>query len=205
MTALIALLVLTQSPNTDAEIFVDRGETYIRAGRSNGLEIGSALEVLDAKTRQPVGSGLVMETWESLSRVSLDSKAVAYVPLKVARVGRRLDPVAQAQPELLPVAPPPVGAQPGRPGMWLEGAVTITGAGEGRRVIIKNRSNRNWHSCDVRLPNGKHYFIGDLDEGDDEGVMLFRFDYDRTIPEPARMEGITVVCREGTGRFPISL
>ena len=215
MTALLALLVLSQSPNIDAELFLDRGETYIRAGHLNGLEVGSALEVLDAKSRQPIGSALVMEVWESLSRVSLDSKAAAYAPLKVARVSRRAEPIAQLQAEpLYPEAvdpgpaPQPVPVKPLPqigPGPWLDGLVTITGAGQGRRVIIKNRSPRDWHNCDVRLPNGKHYWIGDLDAGDDEGVMLFRFDYDRTIPEPARMEGITVVCREGTGRFPISL
>ena len=212
MTALLALLILTQSPNTDAEIFTDRGETYIRAGQLNGLEVGSALEVLDAKSRQPVGSALVMEVWESLSRVSMDSKAIAYAPLKVARVSRHPEPIAQMQADPLPlpepVAPQAVPAtppQPGKQGAWLDGQVTMTGAGKGRRVIVKNRSRRDWHNCDVRLPNGKHYYIGDLDEGDDDGVMLFRFDYDTTGPEQPRMEGITVVCREGVGRFPISL
>ncbi len=216
MTALLALLVLSQSPNTDAEIFIDRGETYLRAGQLNGLEIGSALEILDAKSHQPVGSALVMEVWGSLSRVSLDAKAQAYAALKVARVQRRPEPIARLQqPEPLPpdeapavAAPapiplPPANARP--PGAWLDGAVRITGEGAGRRVIIKNQSNRDWHNCDVRLPNGKHYWIGDLDEGDDDGVMLFRFDYDRGAPPQPRMEGITVVCREGTGRFPISL
>jgi hypothetical protein len=215
MTHLLALLVLTQSPNTDAEIFVDRGETYIRAGQINGLEVGSALDVLDAKTRQPVGAALVMEIWESLSRVSLDSKAAAYGPLKVARVQRRPEPIAQQQmpaplpPDDIAPAPLPSGPMPTRPpqqqGAWLDGQVTMTGAGSGRRVIIKNRSNRDWHNCDVRLPNGKHYWIGDLDAGDDEGVMLFRFDYERGAPIPQPTEGVAVVCREGMGRFPISL
>jgi hypothetical protein len=208
MTVLIALLVLTQSPNTDAEIFTDRGETYIRAGLANGLEMGAALEVLDAKTRQPVGAALVMETWDSLSRVSLDSKAVAYAPLKVARVTRRPEAVPQAQAVPEPaqpdpyVAPPPAAPRPVGQGAWLDGAVSVVGAGEGRRVIIKNRSNRNWHGCDVRLPDGKHYWIGDLDEGDDDGVMLFRFKFEPGVP-PIRTEGITVTCREGASRFPI--
>lgn len=210
MTVLLALLVLSQSPNTDAEIFIDRGETYIRAGTLNGLEVGAALEVLDTKSRQPVGSAVVMEVWESLSRVNLDTKAVAYTSPKVARVLRKPDPVVMAPqpagPEPMPAAPQqPTRSQPGGQGAWLDGQVTITGYGEGRRVIIKNRSTLDWHNCDVRLPNGKHYFIGDLDAGDDDGVMLFRFDHDRNAPPLPKMEGISVVCREGTGRFPISL
>ncbi len=218
MNAILALLVLSQSPNTDAEIFLDRGETYIRAGQLNGLEVGAALEVLDAKSRQPVGTAAVMEVWESLSRVSLDSKSVAYAPLKVARVGKRAEVVAlpvpqvQAQPQPQaadPLGPvPPVNSKPvpaGEKGMWLDGQVKITGVSEGRRVVIKNRSNRDWHNCDVRLPNGKHYYIGNLDEGEDDGVMLFRFEYERGVAPPPPTEGITVLCREGTGRFPISL
>lgn len=208
MTALLVLLVLSQSPNTDAEIFVDRGETYIRAGLVNGLDVGTPLEILDAKSRQPAGSALVMEVWESLSRVSLDSKAAAHAPLKVARVLRRPEAVspepapAAARPDL---APTPARPQPLGQGPGLDGHVAITGVDKARRVIIQNRSNRDWHNCDVRLPNGKHYWIGDLDEGDDEGVMLFRFDHDRNGPVQPAGEGIVVVCREGAARFPISL
>ncbi len=210
MTALLALWVLSQSPNTDAEIFVDRGETYIRAGQANGMEVGTGLEVLDAKSRQPIGSALVMEVWESLSRVSLDSKAAAYAPLKVARVGRRSEPIVEAPPAQAPApaatpAPPRTATSPHTgPGPWLDGQVTVIGAGAGRRVIIRNRANRDWHNCDVRLPSGKHYRIGDLDEGEEDGVMMFRFDYDGAVQEP-RAEGITVICREGTGHFQISL
>ena len=215
MTALIALMVLCQSPNTDAEIFVDRGETYIRAGLMNGLEVGAALEVFDAKSRQPIGSATVMEVWESLSRVNLDSKSAAHAPLKVARVMKRPEPVAQApqgqaypEPQAAPPAAAPLPMKPipqTGPGPFLDGEVTMIGAGQGRRIIVKNKSNRDWHNCDVRLPNGKHYWIGDLDAGDDDGVMLFRFDFDRTGPIPQPAEGVGIVCREGSGRYPISL
>src|SRR4051812_45988703 len=115
MTALIALL-LTQSPTLDAEVFVDRGETYLRAGSNHGLQVGNGLEILDPKTRLPVGSGVVMEVWESLARLSLDSKAAAHPTLKVVRVSK---PAADAQdfyvnpaPRPGPSAPPPPPAAP---------------------------------------------------------------------------------------------
>jgi len=214
MTALLALLVLSQSPNIDAEVFLDRGETYLRAGQANGVEIGAALQVFDAKSRAPVGTAVVMEVWESLSRVNLDSKALAYVPLKVARVGRMPEvapPPAPPPPAPVVNAPPPpepTRSQPaaaGQQGAWLDGTVRLTGDGARRRVVVLNKSNRDWHNCDVRLPNGKHYVIGDLDEGADDGVMLFRFEWDRGTPPPPQTDSITVTCREGVGRFPISL
>ncbi len=214
MTALLALLVLSQSPNIDAEVFLDRGETYLRAGQANGVEIGAALQVFDAKSRAPVGTAVVMEVWESLSRVNLDSKAIAYVPLKVARVGRQPEvaPVP-APPPAAPVVAAPLPPEPTRSqpvaatqqGAWLDGTVRITGDGARRRLLVVNKSNRDWHNCDVKLPNGKHYNIGDLDEGEDDGVMLFRFEWDRRVPPPAPTDAITVTCREGTGRFPINL
>lgn len=196
MTVLLALLVLSQSPNTDAEIFIDRGETYLRAGRDNGLAVGTSLEVVDAKSRQPVGTAVVMEVWEAMARVSLDHKAAAHAPLKVARVTRSQEPVA-AQP---PAAVPPATLPPGS----LEGRASMTGVGDMRRILIKNSSTRDWHGCDVRLANGKHYWIGDLDAGDEDGIMLFRFELDKSPPVP-KFEGVTVLCREGVGRFPISL
>lgn len=214
MTALLALMVLSQGPNTDAEIFVDRGETFIRAGSANGLAVGAGLEVLDAKKREPVGTAVVMEVWESLARVNLDSKSVAYAALKVARVKKGEVAAAAAQPEPAAKAPAPVPAPvvvrstpipvPTGPNT-LDGFVTITGADRGRRVIIKNRSNRDWHNCDVRLADGRHYWIGDLDTGDDEGVMLFRFEHDGPPPTQPLFEGVAVMCREGAGKFPISL
>ena len=76
--------------------------------------------------------------------------------------------------------------------------------GDLRRVVIYNTSNRRWHDCDIRLPNNRHYRIGDLDRGDQDGVMLFRFEYDGSPAWPA-FNGVTVVCREGVGRFPLSL
>lgn len=210
VTALIALVVLAQGPNTDAEIFVDRGETYLRAGQANGLSVGAGLEVLDAKKREPVGTAVVMEVWDSLARVSLDSKATAHGPLKVARVKKEAaaapapvaapapGPVVAAAPRAVPI-PVPTGPN------TLDGHVTINGIDKGRRVIIRNRSNRDWHNCDVRLADGRHYWIGDLDAGDDDGVMLFRFEHDGPPPLQPLFEGIAVTCREGAGKFPISL
>ena len=58
MIALLALLVLSQSPNTDAELFVDRGETYIRAGTANGLEVGSP--GLISSVPEPTGWALAL-------------------------------------------------------------------------------------------------------------------------------------------------
>jgi hypothetical protein len=62
------------------ELFEDRGSTYVRAGSAEGLQVGSALEVL------PQGSGTVMEVWAHLARVNLDPAALANPPPRQARL-----------------------------------------------------------------------------------------------------------------------
>jgi hypothetical protein len=199
MTALIALLVLSQSPTIDAEVFVDRGETYIRAGEAHGLQVGIGLEVLDAKSRASIGTAVVMEIWESLARVSLDAKATSHPTLKVVRVSKAAEPLpALAVAEPLPAPAPLPPAQPPVANALI-GHVTTNGA----RLIIYNSSNRDWHNCDVRLPNSRHYRIGDLDAYRDEGVMLFRFEHDGT--PYTQSNWVTVQCREGVSRFPLNL
>ena len=85
-----------------------------------------------------------------------------------------------------------------------QGRVTANGAGNMRRIVIYNTSSVDWHDCDVRLPNNRHYRIGDLDGGDDDGVLLFRFEYDSTPAWPAT-NAVRVICREGMSLFPVSM
>jgi hypothetical protein len=99
-----------------------------------------------------------------------------------------------------PSAPPmPVSNLPA-----LKGRVTVAGAGDLRRITVYNSSNHDWHDCDVRLPNNKHYLLGDLEEGDSEGIMFFRFEYDG-VPKMAPLNQVFVICTEGVGQFNVSL
>ena len=85
----------------------------------------------------------------------------------------------------------------------LEGEAAVSGALNLRRVHITNRSKRAWHRCDVRLPDGKRYLIAELGPGDEEGVMLTKFEDDSAQGKPWA-GGVTVTCVEGTGRFAVS-
>ena len=87
----------------DAELFVDRGETFIRAGSDQGLQRGVAIDVLAGKGGKKVGSATVMEVWPSLARVNLDEGArTDKTPVKYATLG-----AAKAQPPVAPTPPPP--------------------------------------------------------------------------------------------------
>jgi hypothetical protein len=86
----------------------------------------------------------------------------------------------------------------------LIGYATANGAGDLRRIVVYNNSPTDWHDCDVRLPNNRHFRMGDLEHGENDGVMLFRFDYDGAPPWPP-FNGVTLVCREGVGRFNLTL
>src|SRR4051812_4307355 len=76
----LAPVALAQPKANAVELFVDKGDTFARAGSEQGLKVGSALIVLgptigDTQERRRVGTATVLEVWGSLARVSLDADA----------------------------------------------------------------------------------------------------------------------------------
>src|SRR5438132_14177317 len=73
----LSLLLLLAAPALaqEIEIFVDRNETYVRAGADLGLQRGASLDVVAGKGGKKIGAATVMETWPSLARVNLDEPA----------------------------------------------------------------------------------------------------------------------------------
>ena len=212
---------LAQAPGTAqaalegrvTEVFVDRGESYVRAGTAQGLQVGSTVSILgppiaDTKERRSIGTGTVVEVWGKLARVSLDAAALAAPAPKFARVekeGKAAAPKASAGAPAAP-AEASAAAEPERGS--LRGHASVTGVGGGlglgaRRIILYNDSAANWTNCDLRLPNNKHYVLRSLEAHRDEGIMLFRFEQDGT-PRDIPIEWVNVRCNEGQGRFGFS-
>jgi serine/threonine-protein kinase len=74
-----------------AELFVDAGKTYVRAGQGDGLVVGSTLVIVGAPQadgkRTQVGTATVMEVFPKMSRVALDDAAAQAQGARFAALG----------------------------------------------------------------------------------------------------------------------
>ncbi|MBL8954346.1 MAG: hypothetical protein JNK82_26445 [Myxococcaceae bacterium] len=212
MTFTLLALALAQAP----EVFVDRGETYVRMGSAQGLQKGTTLEILSAQDNKGVGTGVVMEVWEGLARVSLDTAASSFKGARLAKT--RTSPSVSGSPSLPPnVAPPPpapgggggapptLAVNPPSPQLAqqraLHARVQISGGlVDARRFIVYNLDNFDWHNCKIRLPDGRGYDkMEELKANSDEGIMMFRFEPGMALRDASGL--VTIYCSEGAGRF----
>jgi hypothetical protein len=213
ISALLAV-ALTQAPNAEPEVFIDRGETYVRMGFAQGLTKGVTVEIVSADKKAVLGTAVVMEVWDSLARINLDSTSAAFKGLKHARL-RGAGPTGVVQP---PAPPPPPPSTPGRTpatppppppttavsGRRLNGRVTISaGALEARRVIVSNQDSFDWHGCKVILPDGRAYLLTELRSYSEDGIMMFRFEVGEALRDPQGL--VTIRCQEGEGRYAVEL
>jgi hypothetical protein len=167
-------------------LFVDRGDTFIRAGSAQGIKVGDSVPLLgdkigDTEERRVVGSAAVLEVWKTIARVNLDEKARSAEGEKFAQVG------ADTQ----------VSSS-------LRGRASAAGVAKLRRITVYNDSGVTWRNCDVRLPNNKRYVLSQLAPRSSEGIMLFRFNQDgveRDLPTTY----VDVRCSNGEARFPLAM
>ena len=215
MTFLLLAVLLTQTP----EVFVDRGETYVRMGSSQGLAKGITLDILSAEGSKPVGTAVVMEVWDGLARVSLDTAAASHKGLRLAKARAPAPSAAVAVPPTGVAPPPPPPPQPGggggglpapgtavnppqvAPQRALHARIQISGGlVDARRFIVYNLDNFDWHNCKIRLPDGRGYDkMEELRANSDEGIMMFRFEPGMALRDASGL--VTVYCAEGAGRF----
>src|SRR5262245_25444777 len=75
--ALCAVLASSAASAQEAwETFNDKGGTFIRAGSKQGLAVGSELSMYkDGADATVQGTATVMEVWDALARLNLDSAA----------------------------------------------------------------------------------------------------------------------------------
>jgi hypothetical protein len=186
MTSVLLWAALAQAPLPEPEVFVDRGETYVRMGFDQGLTKGVTLEILSADKHTVIGTAVVMEVWDGLSRVNLDTASSAYKGLRRARQRGAAAPAAAA---------------PATGGRGLKGKVQISsGAYDVRRVIVTNQDTFDWHECKVVLADGRAYRGLDLKASSDDGIMLFRLE----PGEPKDSQNLVALrCREGEARVAV--
>jgi head-tail adaptor len=171
------------------DLFVDRGDTFIRAGSAQGIKVGDSIPILGDKIgnteeRRVVGSAAVLEVWKTIARVNLDAGARGAEGEKFAQVGAE--------------------TATSKTSSSLRGRASASGVAKLRRITIYNDSGSTWRNCDVRLPNNKRYILTQLAPRSSEGIMLFRFNQDgveRDLPTTY----VDVRCSNGEARFPLAM
>src|SRR5262245_21403435 len=159
------------------ELFVDKGDTFIRAGEKQGLKVGDELWMYgDARGGEVHGKATVMQVWEALARVSVDPAATKAQAHFARPAGARV---------AVPIADGGAGLQ-GRASKSLVG-----------RISLYNESAVSWSNCLLTLPDGRQYRLPLLKALSDDGVMLARF----VAPPQPRLDSVRVKCAEGVARF----
>lgn len=217
MTLLVVSLVLVQAGNV--EVFADRDETYVRAGASQGLQVGQSLNIT-AKDGKAVGSAVTLEVWDSLARVHLDEAAQKFHGAKRVQLGKG-EPAAEAETaeattpaaQLKDEGDEPAAEddeendnKPSAPGE-LRGRASAIGIWQGKRITIENASKTDWHNCKLRLPDRRRFEMGDLAHHDSEHVMLFRFEGGDGLFSSSEkpLDSIQVKCDEGMTKLKLAL
>jgi hypothetical protein len=219
ISVLVGLCSLVAFADEPVEVFVDRNETYIRAGSASGLELGSMVTIWGdliptTKERRRAGTATVMEIWPSLARINLDDAAKSD---KAAKKFATFEPKrrggAAAQPTP-PPAPPPAAAAPPpppppaaapkpaapTPGGIIKGHARFKGAGPWMVLTLWNDEAFDWTKCQLSLPGGLIYTLNLLKAGDHESIALSNFVQqgpERDIPR----ESVTVRCLQGASKF----
>lgn len=188
------------------ELFVDRGDTFVRAGSAQGLELGATVTIWGdpiptTTERRRAGTGVVMELWSSLARVNLDDAAKAdKTPKKFASFEGKAKPTPPPAPPAAAPAPSAPPSPPPSPGV-LKGRGRYKGAGPWMVLTVWNDDANDWTRCTFTLgPGNLVYSHPRLKAGDHETVALSNF----VQQGPARegdQEWVSVRCAEGASRF----
>ncbi len=197
------------------DVFVDKGDTFIRAGSAHGVRVGMNLAIVgpaaEGGTERPsLGHASVMQVWEGIARVSLDSTAQASAGARFARLPSK---ASVNRPPRAPKAPPAV-AQPTQPaeprgptrapaGAGSTPAAVLVGEAHIRfpkRVAILNKSDIAWTGCSLTLNDGRQYSGFHVGPWRDDTVRIGAF-----IPDLDEVPTfVDVRCAQGSARFVIT-
>lgn len=210
--SLLLLLVLGAAKSfggeTAVEIFTDKGDTFVRAGSEAGLQKGTVITVLGdliatTTERRRIGTAVVMETWPTLSRISLDDTAKAASAAK--KFGAVPGPVTKGA--AVPPPPPPPSPTPGAGKVdappaagTLVGHATFKGAGPWMLLQLYNDGTVRWSDCVLELQANRFYNLRELKAQDHEAIALSNF-----VLRGPEFQGdaswVKVKCAQGASTF----
>ena len=192
-----------------AEVFVDRNETYMRAGVNDGLRIGMTVTVFGdliatTKEHRRIGTATVMELWPSLARLNLDEASRAATGKKFAGVeggGLAAVPPPAPPPAPAPRTPPAPAPPPSRSGQ-LAGRALYRGVGHWMALQLVNNDPFPWNNCLIELPGRLFYNLSGLRSGDHETIARSNFRQEgRDLDIPVTW--VRVTCAEGASTFAL--
>jgi hypothetical protein len=184
------------------EIFVDQDQPFVNAGFAHGLSVGQVLAVAGGpaigKTNdhRDVGTATVAELWENLARLQLDDAAATAKGKKWVRLPEATTPTSP-NPSAAASTPPAPAVSPAGKGLEIHAVLSL------QRLYLHNDGKLPLHKCELRLPDNRHYYMSDgLAAGDQEAIMLFRFNQDGT-PLDRPLDSLKVKCDEGERTIPL--
>ena len=208
LSTVALLLTITSTAafgSEPVEVFVDKGDVFIRAGSNAGVQKGDQVTILGdliatTTERRRAGTAVVMEVWPTIARVSLDEAARAVSGKKMAVLEREGPPAAPAAPAPAPNAPAPPPPPPTARPSGLLGHATFRGAGPWKLLQLTNDGPFAWNNCRLGLPGALYYSLAQLKAGDHEAVALSNFvreGKERDVP----ITNVKVTCVEGVATF----
>jgi hypothetical protein len=95
-------------------------------------------------------------------------------------------------------APPPSPGTAAAPAPSVAPLSVRAGRGglAGMRVIVYNDGDTALHSCEIRLPDNRHYFVPEISAHEDEGILLAKFRQDGPYYDKP-LDHVVVHCKEG--------
>jgi len=173
-------LLLSQMHVVEAEVFVDQSTAFARAGATRGLKVGKEVWVVDAETGKRKGSAWVMELWENMARLNLDSEAGSIPGAKRIRFSRDLEESFCEKP--------------------MSGKARLFGVGAFQKLLLSNESEEDWTRCHLLLPTNRATQLERVPAKSTAEVFLSKFHSlgnVRIVP----LEYVFVECLEGKAKF----
>jgi hypothetical protein len=204
--ALVTALALSANP-TVVDLFIDKGDHFIKAGKKQGLAIGVDVAVLgdrigDTAEYRTAGSATVMEVWDNVSRVALDAEAKKHPEAKHVRLAASGSGKGSAKEAKSDKGEKAEKAEKTEEAAGLKGSAKIIGFGPARQITVNNNGTTNWSNCELRLPTNKRFKVAALKAGDHESVVLPKFEQDG-VEHDKPLDVLMVKCDQGSGSFPM--
>lgn len=180
-----------------ADIFLDKGDTFVRAGSDDGLKKGAEVKVVgaavDGNQRPHLGAATVLEVFPKLARLSLDASAArAPAPLFVVLAGAPASPNAPAA-TAPATGPHSSGKKRFSAELQLQWAPL-------KAVVVHNTSSFAWHGCTITIPGKQVFHQKGVPAGFKREFPLAQFAVE---PSAADLQNeVRIACAEGQLTVP---
>jgi hypothetical protein len=193
----LARLLLDPDTKVPAKFYAVKDEGPKRVPKASGTAVAKA----DGKQADPgkeAGKEPAKEPAKEVAKADPPGPAPTTAKEEAKKEEPKKDEAKKEEPkqEVAKAAPPASNRK------ILTGGIVL-GSGVFKKVHIYNRSDFDWHGCELRLPNRTYYRYEPDDQiaaGESDGIAFTRFKDDSRPEDPQAAHGWALVqCREGSG------